>query len=355
MSMILKSSFYRMSKEVSNEIGRRSFAIGLTSATALIGATYINSLVKQIKLKDAGVYFQIDLANLCNNISTVMYSLFRYYYGNLQEITPAVIVSGFPMPAIQEVSHAVSDRILKYRATGGIFLAHQEGGDNTLRIIGKAYGPNRYLFLTILDFLFLYGSTKIVDYLTYNIETMGTELYPEKSEWQLLDVYSLDELKREKHYTFPVITKNKIYMNMYIETYEFVDSVENGLDCLTYTIFFRKYVVQDVYKYSHTKTPDGELVYWYTETEDKITKDFGMIDTILDFGLSSAMIIYSLMEQIHGNSPETALAIKTVKNLADQYMGVDNAGEILYEATNKTKYNLSSLTVKQKEELVQID
>ena len=93
-----------------------------------------------------------------------MWDLMRYYFTNTYAPTqPAVVLASVPLGTVSEVSHAMSQNDLKFRAAGGVFLAHQEGGDVSLRLRGKAWGKNRFIFLSILDFLFLYGSAKTVD------------------------------------------------------------------------------------------------------------------------------------------------------------------------------------------------
>ena len=106
---------------------------------------------------------QIRTTNVITNLTIVSTILARYYLGNKKRIKPAAVMAGIPLGTVNELSMALSDMILKYRATGGIFLAHQDGGNESLRIICKAWGLGRYIFLIMLDFLFLYGSAKILD------------------------------------------------------------------------------------------------------------------------------------------------------------------------------------------------
>ena len=106
---------------------------------------------------------QIRTTNVITNLTIVSTIIARYYLTNKKRIKPAAVLAGIPLGTVQELSMALSDRIVKYRATGGIFLAHQDGGNESLRIICKAWGLSRYIFLIMLDFLFLYGSDKILD------------------------------------------------------------------------------------------------------------------------------------------------------------------------------------------------
>lgn len=217
-------------------------------------------------------------APLLNGIA-MSYMLTRYYYGNMKDIKPAAVVAGIPLGTTQELSHGLSDREVRYRANGGVFLAHQDGGHQSLRIVGKAYGPNRFVFLNMLDLLFLYGSSTKVDLLNKQSKAIQREqAYPslsshidnlpvhfetenipqpdgtvttnrvnmrvEASEepWRLFNLGQLDEGYHESHMTFPIITRQRVYLSMYIETYSWRQSVDRtGQKQVEYTIFFRKY------------------------------------------------------------------------------------------------------------------
>jgi len=119
----------------------------VTVAGSVIGgvSAFIAPIVLEYALVTNPAY-KFTLRNMFNNITLLTYSLYKFYWGNPFNTKPAVVMGGIPFGTVEEVSHAMSDRTLKYRATGGIFLAHQEGGEQTLRIIGKAFGANRFLF-----------------------------------------------------------------------------------------------------------------------------------------------------------------------------------------------------------------
>lgn len=249
----------------------------------------------------------IDEANVFSNVSWIMYSLVRYYFGNPFVVHPAAVIAGFPLPSVDELSHAMSNRVLKYRATGGIFLAHQEGGDQTLRIVGKAYGFNRYYMLNMLDFLFLYGSAVKIDYFK-NFITGGisaSDIVPSirgvgvtEDPWREFNNDLLGKAQTEQHLTFPVVTRNRIYSNMYIETYEYKETIENGLDCVEYSIFFRKYVPEFRKDFKIVIDPDSQepwedkRIWFRDDVDDDLAKNARKVDMVMDIGYSISMALY---------------------------------------------------------------
>jgi len=338
--------------------------VGSIIATAVATASVISALSPLSKIN-------LNLKNIFLNVALVMRSLATYYFGNFMPIQPSVVIAGIPMPSVGEVSHAMSDRILKYRATGGIFLAHQPGGEQTLRIIGKAFGKNRYLFLTMLDFLFLYGSTKVVDLFANapNLTTLAgpsflviplldpkEEIQPQIDPWTEINAINMDEGREEQHLTFPVVTKTKIYTNMYIETYDFTESIENGMNCVTYTIFLRKYIADHPYKYSWFKNENNEIIWFYSEDKKSVPiSKLRAIDLMMEAGFSMAMIMYRFFQHLAGNSIETSIGYITGIDVNQENLGKDNTTQALQKIYTDLDYNLAELSVPQKQVLMQID
>jgi len=342
-----------------------SRAVGFGIASAVATASIVSALNPLSKI-------DLNLKNIFSNVTLIMISLMRHYFGNFMPIQPSVVMAGIPMSSPQEVSHAMSDRILKYRATGGIFLAHQPGGEQTLRIVGKAFGKSRYLFLTMLDFLFLYGSTKVVDMFADapNLTGLGIppthpytsiidptkELVPQVDPWTEINASNVDEGREEQHLTFPVITRSKIYTNMYIETYDFTESIENGMNCVTYTIFLRKYIADYPYKYSWFKNEHGDILWFYSEDkDDNLISKARAIDLMMEFGFSTAMIMYRFFQHLAGNSIETSIGYVTGININEENLGKDNITQSLQKMYIDLDYDLTELNVLQKQELMQID
>lgn len=229
------------------------------------------------------------------NVVGLTYALTRYYFGNLNDVKPAAVIAGIPLGTIEEESHGISDRETRYRANGGIFLAHKEGGNESLRIVGKAWGDNRFLFLNMLDFLFLWGSANVVDYYKQTNRTgfwaEANVLTPADTQplinptilerttdpWVEIEQNTISSGIEESRLTFPIITKNRIYLSMYIETYTWSQSIDkNGRKCITYTMFFRKYEPEPEYEFANIIIPakeEGEKDYYRHVYRQKTTAD----------------------------------------------------------------------------------
>jgi len=250
---------------------------------------------------------QIRTTNIVTNLTIIGSSLNRYYLSNKKRIKPAAILAGIPLGTVEELSMALSDRILKYRSTGGIFLAHQDGGNESLRIVCKAWGIGRYLFLVMLDFLFMYGSAKIID-LFKGISLFGSmkgappgqitkdifgKSVQKKNPWKRFNQMNKDEGREEYHSTFPIVTKNRIFSSMYLETYDIIESVNTGMNMLTVTLFLRKYRPSYPLEMTNVR-PEKEgqqHTSWYRQQKVKdqavwIKSGLRWSDSIIDFGLS---------------------------------------------------------------------
>jgi len=341
-------------------------------AMSIFGIELANLRGTQLKMDaDSKDIYKIDMANMYMNIVSTMYSLGLYYFGNITDSKPSVVMGGIPLWSTQEVSHGISELMMKYRATGGIFLAHQEGGEQTLRIQGKTWGPNRFLFLQIMDSLFIYGnSVKFdmfwkeidshdLDYI-YDIATGTDKRETVTNPWTYYDKKNLDEGIEEKHLTFPVITKTRIYTNMYIETWEFIEAIENGMNVINFTIFLRKYITPAPYKYAKVKVgkdENGEEIahnYYSKDATNEEFKKLRTIDTMVEIGYTGAMVLYRFFQYLYHNSPETNVAYITNIRLNNALYGNSNLGKKLM-TTYHLDYDLEDFSTQQKEELMGID
>ena len=249
---------------------------------------------------------QIRTTNFVVNLNVILSVLNRYYLSNKKRIKPGAVLAGIPLGTVQELSMALSDRILKYRAVGGVFLAHQDGGNESLRIVCKAWGLGRYLFLTMLDFVFMYGSAKILD--LFSGSPFGDDPYhvkatdfidkkdldlQKRNPWAIFDSFNKDEGREEYHSTFPIVTKNRIYSSMYLETYDIVESVNTGMNMLTITLFLRKYRPPYPLQFQvvNPEKKGQSRTIWYRQEKIKdqsvwTKASLRWSDSIMDFGLS---------------------------------------------------------------------
>lgn len=307
------------------------------------------------------------LKRMMLNIVQVTANLFMYYFGNFAPTQPAAMLAGIPLGTVEELSHAMSMEDLKYRAKGGIFLAHQGGGSESLRISGKTWGANRFLFLIFLDLLFRYGEGKIVDMFegmvlgqaNTDIHKFGPELVP----WQEFNENAIDEGREEYHMTFPVITRQRVYLNMFIETYEFTESIENGLNCITYTIFLRKYLPPPEFMFTKVITPypwveeddiGEETIYYAENYTDPFITNLARFTTAAEFGLTASLLSYRMFLILSGNSSEENIALITSYNQKAELFGEDTITDVYKQRYKpmKAEYNLTGLSTANKEEMM---
>ncbi len=144
-----------------------------------------------------------------------------------------------------DISH--SNKIVKYRAVGSIYLAHQVGGKDSVKITGTLQGDMRLWILTILWILTLLGQGRwksvdwnddLVKVISANLRDGIGKLLPT----QKVDNIITQEPAYEHHITFPVITEHEIIPNCYIETFSFEEKVVSGRDVITYDLMLRTYV-----------------------------------------------------------------------------------------------------------------
>lgn len=335
--------------------GQQGVLIGLISVLSgiNIGLAMVNrkkQLDKTLSVSDK--LNKIRLTNMVTNLSLISYMLGRYYFGNSKRIKPAAVLAGIPLGTVEELSHALSDRIVKYRATGGVFLAHQDGGNESLRIICKAWGKDRYYFLILLDFLFRYGRGKILDLFKgltknplggiYNWEKKDlSELAQIANPWKEFDAQNADEGREEYHLTFPIVTKNRIFSSMYLETYDIVESVNAGMNVLTMTLFLRKYrstypleIIRIKEKKKGKKEPDINYYYRPKKVKTstihvKLKESLRWWDSIIDFGLSLTIMVhkYIMMNEYSIYSPEQMFALSFATHL-DKTSGLNTGHTI---------------------------
>lgn len=281
-----------------------------------------------------------DFGAFTNAIS-LSYMLSKFYFGNELPIKPAAVIGGIPLGSVAELSHGISDREVKYRANGGIFLAHQHGGNESLRIVGKAWGPNRFLFLNALDLLFSLGKVKYVDILSESLQpnawnSPSVVNYDDSLDQmtQIADItenpwenwnrgVKSKETYEETHITFPVITKNRVYLSMFIETYSWRQSVDRtGQRCVEYTIFFRTYKAPPNYEYALVTFPakdaDSSPTFIRAYREEK--RRSSLLYSSLKF---AAEIIPTMTLYFMADDPDGQALVQFFGQMNRNYQGID--------------------------------
>jgi len=191
----------------------------------------------------------------------------------VSEQSIACVVGVIPLRHIQEIEIARSGKILKFRATGSVFLANQEGGLDAIRVEGYLVRGEIVTLIALLA-------------LQYFSTGKRKEITPDMLE----NIYSLEDLRKaltasninplmEKpsyvyHNTFPFVSKHVIIPNAYIETISFEEKVVFGKDVIAYSILMRTYTKPTSFVlYDHS-----ESSWFYGMMETKQTKTLRMIE-----------------------------------------------------------------------------
>lgn len=153
--------------------------------------------------------------------------------------------------SVQLIEVAHSNKIVKFRAVGSIFLAHQVGGKDSVKITGKLTGPMRTFFLGALWLLSLVSTGYMegfdlqdanvtpVNYTT-DPSVFRTDKTPPTSLAQINGI-TVEQPSYVKHFTFPVVTSHEIITKCYIETFSFEETLEGGKDVINYDLLLRTY------------------------------------------------------------------------------------------------------------------
>jgi len=170
-------------------------------------------------------------------------------------LKPEAIVGPIPLYSIQEIERAKSDRKLKVRALGDVFLAHQKGNRDVLKISGTLQGPFRFIYLWSLITLQATSEGK-----QQSLLKLGSPI-PE-GQINIGDKITTKQgmLNYETHKTYPVITQFAILTDMFLQTIEWHRTIEDGQDVIKYHLIFRKWIPPVEFSVFGEKTEDGELI-----------------------------------------------------------------------------------------------
>lgn len=159
----------------------------------------------------------------------------------------ACVLGLVPLWHVQEIEVARSGKIIKFRATGSVFLANQEGGGDAVRIEGLLLRGEIFL-LFLLWILYYIGSGDMTE---FDISDPTADLLTiRKKLTNLIEAFnpSVQKPSIEKHKTFPFVSRHVIIPNCYIETISFEDKVVNGMDVVQYSLMLRTYDKQDEFQ-----------------------------------------------------------------------------------------------------------
>lgn len=183
-----------------------------------------------------------------------------------------------PIYHAQQIEVAHSGRVLKFRATGSVFLAQQEGGKDAIRIDGILL-PDELPLLVLMWLTYLYTSGDVEeldntvegDYSTvWGLNELRKKLSTAKAYRSDIQKASHVEYK-----TVPFISKNVIIPNVYIETVSFEDRIVDGRNILKYSILCRTYEKpQQIQIFEHSR---GNSDLRFIAQKDTWKSKFNMI------------------------------------------------------------------------------
>ena len=192
---------------------------------------------------------------------------------------------GMP-PSIQSIEVAHSNKVVKFRAVGSIFLAYQQASTgDAIKITGKLTGEGRYLFLTALWLMSIISQrfTQPFDWSSPIVTAIGStrsniEMF-RRSAGPLTSMEKIDNVivqapAMERHMTFPVVLDHEIIPSCFVETFSFTETVEGKKDTINYDLLLRSFVEPTDFISNAEKTHFGANTP--TQTQD-------MLDYMLNF------------------------------------------------------------------------
>ncbi|MHA1408716.1 MAG: hypothetical protein ACTSQY_00110 [Candidatus Odinarchaeia archaeon] len=184
------------------------------------------------------------------------------------EQSTACVVGVVPLTHVQEIEVARSGRILKFRATGSVFLANQEGGLDAIRVEGYFIRGGIMKLISLIA-LQAYSTGKRKEISPNMLQGISSLIQLRKA----LTASNINPLMEKPSYvyhnTFPFVSKHVIIPNVYIETISFEEKVVFGKDVIAYSILMRTYTKPTsfvLYKRSDTSAFYGMLDSRKTKT-----------------------------------------------------------------------------------------
>lgn len=219
-------------------------------------------------------------------------------------LTPEILIGTIPVFSVQMIERAISDRILKYRAIGDVFLAHQKGGLDTLRADITLEGPYKEMWLLALLAIQLYSETEYKS----DLPNLGQSVMPTNTTTN--PIINPGQVQYESHLTFPIITHSEVMLDMFLQTLEWHQTVEEGgRNVIKCHLLFRKHIDPTGYKtFKQGKEEKAYLVYGDTVAErrrlemfyDTIYKMINIAGETALFGLFDTNL---LQQNAIGNDP----------------------------------------------------
>lgn len=244
---------------------------------------------------------------------------------------PDIVVGTIPFYSAQRLERGMSDRILKYRAIGDIFLAHQRGSTDTLRVDITLFGPYRNFYLLYLLSLQQKGEGQLK-----NLESLTTSVTAPVAPLptDVIKIPKSGKIQYESHTTYPLITQTSIMLDMFLQTLEWGQTKDTGgSTIIKVTLLFRKHI--DPLGYTVFKETDKVGYLNYGDLQSERRRKELLLDTIwkmarigketLKVGLFGGSNMFSIDRQAVAEDPY----ITSISSLVGGYSyDINNAGAI---------------------------
>jgi len=241
------------------------------------------------ELKASAKKFTENAINAARTIT--QYSFYFYMFFGVQNLLgldadflnlslpykPDIIIGTMPFYSAQKLERGMSDRALKYRAIGDIFLAHQRGSTDTLRVDMTLFGPYRGWYLLYLLSLQQVGESKLkqLPLIANGPKVSGEELPSER-----LKLPKKGKVQFESHTTFPIITQTAFMLDMFLQTIEWHQEQDDGGHDFTFVhLLFRKHIDPIGYTIAFDKNTKVGYTH-YGETATQRRRKELLVDTI---------------------------------------------------------------------------
>lgn len=236
----------------------------------------------------------LSYAAFAGTVGSTALMMNMYDQPNIAGFKPEVIVGAVPIYSVQYLERAKSDRKLKSRAIGDVFLAHQKGNKDILRIDLTLYGKFKYVYLWYFIALQRDGTAE-----TQNVNLTGLPVKPSGSNNSQMENKAHKLLNYDVHRTFPIITKNHIILSMYLQTIEWHQSVQDGKNVIKVHLLFRKYLPTSAYKIFNpvVDTVTGETT---GGSGLELIEKFGMAKRWMEFAVDSVWKMMRMHGELYG-------------------------------------------------------
>lgn len=205
-----------------------------------------------------------------------VYGIYALFFQLLKGLFPSIAdnsctVAGIPLgslgvgssTSIQEIEITHSNKVIKFRAVGSVFLAHQQTGQrNAVKITGKLVGEQKPLYFFLLWLLteISQGNVKEIDENKIeHVDNTAAMRGKIGSLGKLERIYDtiVEKPSRQGRRYFPVVTRVAVIPNCYVDTFSFEETVEGGKDVIKYDLLLRTFTKSSKYYQNKTGSPIG--------------------------------------------------------------------------------------------------